>query len=49
MFWVRFMFLAFYKLLKENDSFKMKNAKFGRKHTLRRPRWCGYEPNQWND
>jgi hypothetical protein len=36
MFCVRFVFLVFCRLLKENDRFKVKNAKFGRKHTLRK-------------
>jgi hypothetical protein len=30
--------LVFCRSLRENDSFKVKNAKFGRKHILRRPR-----------
>jgi hypothetical protein len=34
MFCVKFVFLVFCSLLKENISFKVKNAKLGRKHTL---------------
>jgi hypothetical protein len=33
-----FGILVFCRLLRENNSFKVKNAKFERKHTLRKPR-----------
>jgi hypothetical protein len=36
------VFLISSRSLRENNSFKVKNARFGRKHTLRRPRQSGY-------
>jgi hypothetical protein len=50
MFLVSFGILVFCMSLRENNNFKVKNTKFERKHTLRRPRWCGYvQPNQGDD
>jgi hypothetical protein len=37
MLFVSFGILVFCRSLKENNSFKVKNAKFERKYTLRRP------------
>jgi hypothetical protein len=50
LFLVSFCILVFCRSLRENNSFKVKNIRFGRKHTLRIPRYCGYvQPNKGDD
>lgn len=49
-FFVSSGILIFCRSLRENNSFKVKNVNLRRKHTLRRPRWCGYvQSNQGDD